>query len=183
MLWHNRQKLIICTDRVRKTITASSLSLKNVSEIYDSLDLFHRLTQHVHRDIHPMNILTDNEKMFFNDFASAVPFETKQSIWGNSYFASDRILCESGEIEYYTSDDLYSLTFSLVFILNFQNFNSEFEKMDIINTQTILKKRNELLQNLKNNSHIFNALETAKKGDFYNTKQHILQYIQTLHKR
>jgi serine/threonine protein kinase len=179
MLWHNRQKLIICTDRVRETITASSLNSKNISGIYDSLDLFHRLTQHVHRDIHPMNILkVDKEKIFFNDFASAVPFKTKQLIWGNSYFASDRILCESGEIEYYNSDDLYSLTFSLVFIINFQKFNSEFKKMDVINTQTILRKRNQLLQELVNNSHIFKAFEAAKKGDYKTTKECILEYYQ-----
>jgi serine/threonine protein kinase len=181
MLWHNRQKLIICTDRVRKIVTASSLNMENVSEIYDSLDVFHRLTQHIHRDIHPMNILTvDSKKIFFNDFASAVPFKTKQSIWGNSYFASERILCSNGEIEYLTSDDLYSLTFSLLFILNFQEFNSEFEKMRVINTQTILRKRNKLIQNLQDNSNVLNALKTAKKGDYKNTKHYILQYMQTL---
>jgi hypothetical protein len=125
-----------------------------------------------------MNILTvDNENIVFNDFASAVPFKEKHSIWGNSYFASNRILRKSGEIEYYSSDDLYSLTFSLVFIMNYQKFDSEFKKMEDINTQTILEKRNQLLQELVNNSHIFKAFEAAKKGDYKTTKKCILEYF------
>jgi serine/threonine protein kinase len=178
MLWHNREKLIVCTDRVRETITSSSLNLTKIGGIFTFLKHFHDLTGHAHRDIHPMNILTvDNQNIVFNDFASAVPFREKHSIWGNSFFASDRILRKSGEIKYYRSDDLYSLIFSLVFIMNFQKFDFEFKKMEDYNTQTILQKRNQILKELENNSHIFKAFEAAKKNHYKFAKKHILEYF------
>lgn len=182
MLWNDKTKLIICINEVGETITTSSLSLQNIGQLFDSLRLFHLKTNHVHRDIHPMNILTvDNKKLFFNDFALAVPIKEKHSIRGSPFFSSDRVLFKNEKIEYYYSDDLFSLTFSLIYMQNYQYFSQKFSNLKIISPIAIYQERSDLLNNLSSNKIIFKALNKAKTGDYEGTKQYILQYFQTLH--
>jgi hypothetical protein len=183
MLWHDKQKLIICVNEVKETITTSCLNLRNINQIYDSLQLFHQLTNHVHRDIHIMNILTDrlHEKLFFNDFALAVPINTKHIIRGNPFFSSNRVLlAEENTFLYNVGDDLFSLTFSLIFLQNYQLFLPEFNNVEI-HPHTILEKRNELLGKLNHNFYALKALSAAERCDYQNTKKYTLQYFRTLH--
>jgi hypothetical protein len=123
MLWSNERRLTICTDGVRKPICLPSLPSDSIAQLFDSLSIFHTATNNVHRDLYFMNILeSDDGKLYLNDFGLAVSVNTPQSINGNLYFSSDNVLSSNdSNFSYNFSDDLFSLTFSLIF-LHFRGF-------------------------------------------------------------
>jgi hypothetical protein len=100
-----------------------------------------------------MNILeSDDGKLYLNDFGLAVPINTPQPINGNFYFASDNVLWSNdSNFSYNFSDDLFNLTFSLIF-LHFPNFFTKgFEQLrnlKNVDRQSIFSKRKELIEKM-----------------------------------
>jgi hypothetical protein len=185
MLWSNEERLTICTDGVRNPISLRHLPSESIAELFDSLHTFHGVTEHVHRDIYFMNILeSSNGKLYLNDFGLAVPVNSPQPIKGNLYFASNDVLLskDSSNFRYSFSDDLFSLTFSLIF-LHFSNFfTSGFEELkdlENVDRQSILSKRIEIINrmSLSFKEIVFEALGAAAKTNYDDAKKHTLKLI------
>jgi serine/threonine protein kinase len=179
MLWYNTSRVAICTNGAKKIIEMSEISPQGIKSIYDSLRQFHFKTGHVHRDIYYKNILQiTKDKLILNDFCLAAPIGTLSEIKGNIYSASDRVLESKNNIfKYEISDDIYSLTFSLIFLLHFEYFSQEFQKYSMEGgKKLIVLIRKNTLKSINKGYIALQALEVSKKGDYDEAKNLIIAF-------
>jgi serine/threonine protein kinase len=177
MEWYDCKRLIICTDGVREVIKIKLATPEAIEELYQSLENFHLLTNCVHRDIYYKNILqTDSGKLYLNDFGLAVRQGDEAPIKGNRFFASERVLLHSDkktDFLYKCSDDIYSLTFSLIFLANYETFSVPFND---VSNDGIIRFRQMKINEL-NNNNINNALDAATRGLYKETKNFVLKVL------
>jgi hypothetical protein len=184
MLWSNEERLTICIDGVRNPISLPELSSNSIEDLFKSLRTFHKFTNHVHRDLYHMNILggSANGKLYLNDFGLAAPISIPQVIKGNLYFASDNVLSndKSDGFYYHFSDDLFSLTFSLIF-LQFPDFFirgfNQLRLIENVDRKSILSKRHEIIKKMAQKNIILMALQAATEENYDMAKNCILKLL------
>jgi hypothetical protein len=181
MDWYRGDRLMICTNGVKNEIEITLVTEDAVRQLYESLRVFHSETNCIHKDIYYKNILQSSDgKLFLNDFGLADFQNIESPIEGNSFFASDRILLhEKDKIIYDISDDLYSLTFSLIYLKNVTFFSKIFKEIDFRNKRGIFSGRtkgiNDLLKNNKEN--IINALDACKKKNYKEIAEYTIKCL------
>jgi hypothetical protein len=183
MLWFDEKRLIICIDGVKTPISFSFLSQQQVEQLFFSLRAFHDKTNHVHRDLYHMNILGSvNDRLYLNDFGLAVINGNLEEIKGNLYFASDKVLLskEGYKIVYEFSDDLYSLTFSLIFLFFSLTFTEGFEELrdlEHIDRISIYNTRKSIINRMPFRNAILEALNAASTANYDHAKDCILKLM------
>jgi serine/threonine protein kinase len=179
MLWYDINRLIVCTRGVMEEVQIYTISPKGIASVYDSLEEFHRLTGHIHRDIYHKNILQVNKNtLVINDFGLSTPINSQSTVAGNLFFASDRVLSSNDDTKYYVADDLFSLTFSLIFLLYQSHFSRLFNSSNVVqNKKNILSQRKFLINRLNNKDNVLKALKIASKGLYRETKEYIIKYL------
>jgi serine/threonine protein kinase len=179
MLWSDWTRCLLCMRSVRVPIDIQSLSVDIITNIYKFLYDFHVATNNVHRDIYYKNILISGNNVFLNDFAFAVPRGLKHEKKGNIYFSSDDILMDRNEsFSYDFCHDIYSLTFTIIFLLYQKHFSEMFKETDNL---SICNKRNQILNDL-DKREIYLALWYAKKSDYDKARNHIIELLKNYFK-
>jgi hypothetical protein len=109
---------------------------------------------------------TVDGKVILNDFGSSAPENKKSLIEGNPYFASDAVLLsDNNEHIYQASDDIYSLTFTFIYLLFPDTFSALFEIRTSL--KDICFERKKLIMGIKQNCKnlIISALEHASSSN------------------
>jgi hypothetical protein len=158
MLWFNQSRCLICLRSVRDPVNIEKINRSRIRDVYQFLRDFHRVTGNVHRDIYFRNLLISSErKIYLNDFALSVLQNKKVLIKGNVYFASDAVLMsEDDEHVYRNSDDIYSLTFTLIYLIYEKHFPTLFTVSDSL--KNICIKRKSLIADMECKDLVLSAL-------------------------
>jgi hypothetical protein len=178
MEWYNSERLMVCTDGVRNVIQISTVNKEAVTQLYMSLETFHKATSFIHKDIYNMNILqsSDGQKLFLNDFGLARKKNEESPIEGNPFFASDRVLqCQKDKFVYEICDDIFSLTFSFIYLKNEHLFSDIFKDISIFKKKEIIEGRNRGIQKLSNSEKALNALKVSEKGEYLEAAKLIIE--------
>jgi serine/threonine protein kinase len=177
MVFCDIDRLIICTSGARKVVKISEVSPRGIASVYESLRLFHRITKCIHRDIYHNNILQiSNDQLVLNDFGLSTPENKTWEIKGNVYFASDNVLMSCSDyFTYSRADDIYSLTFSLIYLLHRSQF-SDYLNEDITDKGKIFLSRQRAISSIHNSFLAFEALNFAKKGDYIEARNYIIKF-------
>jgi serine/threonine protein kinase len=180
MEWYRSDRLMICMDGVQNVIEISTVSKEAVRQLYASLETFHTATSYIHKDIYVKNILqsSDGKKLFLIDFGLAC-FKGKPSfIEGNPFFASNRVLeCKEDKFLYDVCDDLFSLTFSFIYLKNNTLFSDIFKDINFSDKKGIIASRNHGIERLGNSQNAMNALKASENKDYGGATEWIIKCL------
>jgi serine/threonine protein kinase len=178
MLFSSQSRCLICFKSVRMPLEHEDINSPRVVDAYTFLHDLHKVTGNIHRDIYHRNILCSvNGKVSLNDFGSSAPEKENSPIEGNIYFASDAVLMsKNNEHVYHVSDDIYSLTFTFIYLLFPKKFSSLFE---VSTFNEISKKRKLIINNmdLKCKNLIISALQFSSDSDYDNARDCIIKLL------
>jgi hypothetical protein len=179
MLWFNQNRCLICLRSVRNVVHLGNITQTGITDAYQFLRDFHRVTGNVHRDIYFRNLLISSEgKIYLNDFGLSVLENENSFIKGNVYFASDAVLLSEDDYHVYRiSDDIYSLTFTFIYLIYENDFSPLFE---VRNTRKdIYIKRKSLLQSIKvrDRDLISSTLKYASDSKYFEAEKGVIKIL------
>jgi hypothetical protein len=166
MLWYNRSRCLICLRSVRQLVDIYNISIFGIKNAYKFLFDFHQVTGNIHRDIYFKILLISSEhKIFLNNFALSILPNSESPVKGNLYFASDAVLMsENDKHIYQISDDIYSLTFTLIYIIYEKKFYPLFQVISSL--RSIYMHRKKLIEQFECKDLIVSALQFASDLDY-----------------